>query len=897
MTLLDTLGAASRPHVSGPVPGPRSAELLARQEQRESNARTYPRHLPIAVAEALRQLRPRRRRQRLHRLPDRRRRAVAGPQPPRAGARWRPSSSACSPTGWTSPPRPRTRSPRPSCPCCRPAMRDRMKMHFCGPTGANAVDAAIKLCKTATGRGDIVSFQGGFHGTQPRRDGAHRPGRAEAPDRQRHARRALLPVLPLRALPAGPAPGHLRDQLRRASWSGRCATPTAASRCPAAVIMEMVQGEGGVIPADREFVRRVRAADPGAGHPADRRRGADRLRAHRHLVRLRAVRHRAGRDRRVEGAVRDRPAGGDHHLRRAARRVGARRAHRHLPRQPAGLRRRRGGGARSCAATTCWATSGARGEQIADRLAGCATHPWVREVRGRGLMWGIELADPVDGRPAGDAGRAGCRPAALRRRADRRARRPGRLRRAAAAAAQRHRRGRRHRLLILIDAIERCAHEPGDAPSSLGSTRPRPRRGRGLTMSRNRSSSGSSAAPRSPTTTGCGRSPSAWSPRSGRAAGSWPCCRRWASTTDELVAMAYGMTARPPLRELDALLSVGESISCALAAMAVRRAGVARGVADRAAGRDPSPTTGTATRRLLEIRPAAHPRRAGRRGDRAGHRLPGGLGRRRRDHAGPRRLGRVRGGRGRRARAARVRDLHRRRRGVHRRPAGGPGRAPAGRRSARGDAGDGRGRAPGCCSPARSSWRWPTAWTSTCGRASATEPGTWIRRRPAVRARATIAGVAHRGQESLTRCAALSPAADQRGAGRARHRHRGGRAHGTEVRFTAPGARGGRGVAALVAPRAPRSRWRRSSARCRWSASGIARKPEIPVRALLALEGDGIDPQLVTTTPGRVSAVVARRRGAAAAPDVHRARRGAADGAAPPICAVPTRRPPLSESR
>jgi aspartate kinase len=40
-------------------------------------------------------------------------------------------------------------------------------------------------------------------------------------------------------------------------------------------------------------------------------------------------------------------------------------------------------------------------------------------------------------------------------------------------------------------------------------------------------------------------------------------------STDVLSAMAYEMSARPPLRELDALLSVGESISCALASMAV----------------------------------------------------------------------------------------------------------------------------------------------------------------------------------------------------------------------------------------------------------------------------------------------------------------------------------------
>lgn len=44
-------------------------------------------------------------------------------------------------------------------------------------------------------------------------------------------------------------------------------------------------------------------------------------------------------------------------------------------------------------------------------------------------------------------------------------------------------------------------------------------------------------------------------------------------STDELVRQAYGMSVRPPLRELDALLSVGESISCALAAMAVAELG------------------------------------------------------------------------------------------------------------------------------------------------------------------------------------------------------------------------------------------------------------------------------------------------------------------------------------
>ncbi|OLT09062.1 hypothetical protein BJF78_31350 [Pseudonocardia sp. CNS-139] len=44
-------------------------------------------------------------------------------------------------------------------------------------------------------------------------------------------------------------------------------------------------------------------------------------------------------------------------------------------------------------------------------------------------------------------------------------------------------------------------------------------------------------------------------------------------STDELNRMAYAMAARPQLRELDALLSVGENISCALAALAVHDLG------------------------------------------------------------------------------------------------------------------------------------------------------------------------------------------------------------------------------------------------------------------------------------------------------------------------------------
>jgi aspartate kinase len=44
-------------------------------------------------------------------------------------------------------------------------------------------------------------------------------------------------------------------------------------------------------------------------------------------------------------------------------------------------------------------------------------------------------------------------------------------------------------------------------------------------------------------------------------------------TTDELVALAYDVSPRPDPRELDMLISVGERISCALAAMAIKDLG------------------------------------------------------------------------------------------------------------------------------------------------------------------------------------------------------------------------------------------------------------------------------------------------------------------------------------
>jgi diaminobutyrate-2-oxoglutarate transaminase len=43
-------------------------------------------------------------------------------------------------------------------------LKDNAKIQFCSPSGTDAVDAAIKLCKTATGRSSLVAFNGAYHG-------------------------------------------------------------------------------------------------------------------------------------------------------------------------------------------------------------------------------------------------------------------------------------------------------------------------------------------------------------------------------------------------------------------------------------------------------------------------------------------------------------------------------------------------------------------------------------------------------------------------------------------------------------------------------------------------------------------------------------------------------------
>lgn len=129
------------------------------------------------------------------------------------------------------------------------------RVQFCSPAGTDAVEAAIKLVKTATGNRSIVGFQGAYHGMTNGALGLM--GNTE-------------PKEPVPGLMSDvhhlPYPYEYRPPFDVDDVSDRTAEyvertlsdPNGGIVDPAGVIVEPVQGEGGAIPAPTEWLREVR---------------------------------------------------------------------------------------------------------------------------------------------------------------------------------------------------------------------------------------------------------------------------------------------------------------------------------------------------------------------------------------------------------------------------------------------------------------------------------------------------------------------------------------------------------------------------------------------------------------------------------------------------------------
>ena len=130
------------------------------------------------------------------------------------------------------------------------------RIQFCSPAGTDAVEAALKLTKTATGRRSVLSFRGGYHGMTHGALGlmGDTDPKADVPGVGANVRHLPYPY-PYRC-PFGV--GEASHEASSRYVERLLADPERGFTDPAAMVLEPVQGEGGAVPAPDEWLREMR---------------------------------------------------------------------------------------------------------------------------------------------------------------------------------------------------------------------------------------------------------------------------------------------------------------------------------------------------------------------------------------------------------------------------------------------------------------------------------------------------------------------------------------------------------------------------------------------------------------------------------------------------------------
>jgi diaminobutyrate-2-oxoglutarate transaminase len=125
----------------------------------------------------------------------------------------------------------------------------RYRVQFPGPTGTNAVEAALKLARKATGRRTVAFFANAYHGMSL--------GALAVTGNAAKRRGAGVPLHDTVSLPFDGDLGAAADSL--AVFEALLRNSGSGVERPAAVIVETVQAEGGVKVARMEWLRRLQS--------------------------------------------------------------------------------------------------------------------------------------------------------------------------------------------------------------------------------------------------------------------------------------------------------------------------------------------------------------------------------------------------------------------------------------------------------------------------------------------------------------------------------------------------------------------------------------------------------------------------------------------------------------
>lgn len=120
-------------------------------------------------------------------------------------------------------------------------------VQFTGPTGTNAVEAAMKIARNVTGQQNIVTFTNGFHGVSL--------GALAATGNSHHRDAAGVTLSGVHRMPYD---GYLGDGIDTTAYLDKVLSDSSSGiNSPAAVIVETVQGEGGINVASIEWLRNL----------------------------------------------------------------------------------------------------------------------------------------------------------------------------------------------------------------------------------------------------------------------------------------------------------------------------------------------------------------------------------------------------------------------------------------------------------------------------------------------------------------------------------------------------------------------------------------------------------------------------------------------------------------
>lgn len=235
-----------------------NATILSQQANRESNARTYPRHLPFAIREAegvrvtdmdgngyydclagagtlaLGHNHPRVI-EALERALDTNRPIHTLDISTPAKERFVDSLFESLPDGFS----------------------ERAKIQFCSPAGTDAVEAALKLVKTATGNRSVLGFQGAYHGMTNGALSLMGDTDAKEPITGLMNDVHHLPYPYDYRCPFGIG-GEKGHQTASQYVEGLLSDPESGVPDPAGLILEPIQGEAGAIPAPDEWLQEIR---------------------------------------------------------------------------------------------------------------------------------------------------------------------------------------------------------------------------------------------------------------------------------------------------------------------------------------------------------------------------------------------------------------------------------------------------------------------------------------------------------------------------------------------------------------------------------------------------------------------------------------------------------------